>query len=517
VSNSEQVKTGAGEIWVRKVSVAYVATILCTLLTACGGGDSGSGSSDSGGGAGGGGAGGGGGGAGGTPPTYTVSGTASGLTGSGLVLRNSGADDLHVSTDGTFVFATALTSGSSYNVTIATQPSSPTQNCTVGHGSGTVGSANVTDVSVNCVSVPLTLASSVPASGATDVSRAANLVLTFSAPLDASKVTTGNVSLQGPSSAVAATVAASNNVLTVTPTSQLVPSASYTLTVSTAVQGTGGEALASPVTLNFATASIPWTPLIGRTVTMPGATEGYKCTRIAVPGDLYITGFRTTAKSVVRALITVSSGAGSTGDYDCNAGSLDNALIYASSVGTDDFTFPAGFGIHVLAGQFLNLNLHIVNTAAEAVTETDQILVQAGIAADITTPTEMVLLGTFQINIPHDGVTHTATGYFYTGEQRLLALLPLMQTHGTHQNVTRIESSGTETILDVDFDPTMQVFHPLSQVFLHSGDRLQVVCSYINSGSQTATYGESWDNETCFSAMYLAPDAGQSLFTGVNP
>jgi hypothetical protein len=48
VSNSEQVKTGAGEIWVRKVSVAYVATILCTLLTACGGGDSGSGSSDSG-------------------------------------------------------------------------------------------------------------------------------------------------------------------------------------------------------------------------------------------------------------------------------------------------------------------------------------------------------------------------------------------------------------------------------------------------------------------------------------
>jgi hypothetical protein len=213
----------------------------------------------------------------------------------------------------------------------------------------------------------------------------------------------------------------------------------------------------------------------------------------------------------------VSSGAGAAGDYDCTAGSLDNVLIYASSVGTDDFSFPAGFGIHVLAGQFLNLNLHMVNTAADAVTETDHILIQAGIAADITTPTEMVLLGTFQINIPNDGVTHTAAGNFHTGEQRLLALLPLMQTHGVHQKVTQVDSSGTQTILDVDFDPAQQVFHPLSQVSLHTGDTLNVLCSYINTGSQTVNYGESWDNETCFSAMYLAPSAGQSLFAGVNP
>jgi hypothetical protein len=524
MSNSGQIKTGAGEMRVRKAPLAYVTMILCTLLAACGGGDTGgSGSSGSSGGgssgSGNGGSGGGGGGSsgGGTPPTYTVSGTASGLTGSGLVLRNNGADDLHILGNGTFVFTTALASGSSYNVTIATQPSSPTQNCTIAHGSGTVGSANVTDVSASCVTVPLTITNTAPASGATDVSRAASLVLTFSAPLDASRVTTGNVSLQGPGGAVAVTVTASNNVLTVTPTSQLLPSTAYTLTVSTAVQGTGGEVLASPLTLNFATASIPWTPLIGRTVTMPGAAEGFKCTRIAVPSDLYITGFRTTAKSVVRALVTVSAGAGTSGDYDCSAGSLDNVLIYASSVGTDDFNFPAGFGIHVLAGQFLNLNLHVVNTAADAVTETDQILVRAGIASDITTPTEMVLLGTFQINIPNDGVTHTATGYFHTGEQQLLALLPLMQTHGVHQNVTRVDSSGTQTILDIDFDPTMQVYHPLSQVYLHTGDTLNVVCSYINTGSGTVNYGEAWDNETCFSAMYLAPSAGQSLFGGVHP
>lgn len=506
----------------------HAAIMLCALLTACGGGGgdgvtsgSGGGSSGGGGTSGGsggtGGAGGGGGGAGSTPPTYTVTGSASGVVGSGLILRNNGADDLQVSRDGTFTFATALTTGSGYSVTVATQPSSPTQNCTVEHGSGTVGNTNITDVSIKCITVPLTLTNSVPASGATDVLRTANLVLTFSAPLDASKVTTGNVSLQGPSGTAAVTVTVSSNVLTVTPTSQLSPSASYVLTVAPGVQGTGGEALASPVTVSFATAPIPWTPLVGRTWTMPGGTEGYKCTRIPVPTDLYITGFRNTGNNVVRAMLTVSSSTTVTGDYDCSAGSLDNALVYAAGIGTGDFAFPAGFGIHIQAGQFLNLNLHLVNSAADPVTGTYEILAQSGIAADVATPAELVFLGTFLINIPGDGQTHTAAGVFLSAySQQLLALLPLMQAHGTHQKVSLTPASnGTpETLLDVDFDPNVQSYYPQSQVFITAADKLTILCSYVNSGTLTLTYGESWENETCFSAMYLAPSAGQSVFAG---
>ena len=81
------------------------------------------------------------------PNTYTVSGTVSGLTGS-VVLTNNGGDSLSVMRDGSFTFATALTGGAAYSVAVATQPSG--QSCAVNNGSGTVGSANVTDVSVNC-------------------------------------------------------------------------------------------------------------------------------------------------------------------------------------------------------------------------------------------------------------------------------------------------------------------------------------------------------------------------------
>jgi hypothetical protein len=82
--------------------------------------------------------------------TYTIGGTVSGLTGTGLVLRNNGGDNLSITANGSFTFSTAIASGSTYNVTVFTQPSSPNQTCTVTNGSGTVAGANVTNVVVNC-------------------------------------------------------------------------------------------------------------------------------------------------------------------------------------------------------------------------------------------------------------------------------------------------------------------------------------------------------------------------------
>ncbi len=85
-----------------------------------------------------------------TTNSYTVGGSVSGLTGSGLVLRDNGGDNLSVSASGTFTFATAVASGATYAVTVFTQPTSPAQTCTVASGSGTVGAANVTNVAVTC-------------------------------------------------------------------------------------------------------------------------------------------------------------------------------------------------------------------------------------------------------------------------------------------------------------------------------------------------------------------------------
>jgi hypothetical protein len=79
--------------------------------------------------------------------TYTVGGTASGLTGT-VVLQDNGGDDLNVTSDGPFTFATPLADGASYDVTIKSSPAS--QSCTLTGGTGTITSASTTGVTITC-------------------------------------------------------------------------------------------------------------------------------------------------------------------------------------------------------------------------------------------------------------------------------------------------------------------------------------------------------------------------------
>jgi len=80
------------------------------------------------------------------PVDVSIGGTVSGLDGT-VVLLNNGADDLTVSANGPFTFATRIASGTDYSVTVGTQPDG--QTCEVTNGSGTA-TADVTDVTVEC-------------------------------------------------------------------------------------------------------------------------------------------------------------------------------------------------------------------------------------------------------------------------------------------------------------------------------------------------------------------------------
>lgn len=69
-----------------------------------------------------------------------------------MVLENNGADDLALSGNGAFTFATPLVPGNSYSVTVRTQPTAPSQTCTITNGSGTLTDGNITGLTLNCVS-----------------------------------------------------------------------------------------------------------------------------------------------------------------------------------------------------------------------------------------------------------------------------------------------------------------------------------------------------------------------------
>jgi 6-phosphogluconolactonase len=113
-------------------AVAVLATLI--FLGACGGGGGGGNSS----------------GGGGNPPaptTYTVGGTVSGLSGTGLVLQINSGNSLSVAAAGSFTFGSSVVSGSTYNVTVSAHPTS--QRCLVSNGAGTAN-GNVSNVAIAC-------------------------------------------------------------------------------------------------------------------------------------------------------------------------------------------------------------------------------------------------------------------------------------------------------------------------------------------------------------------------------
>lgn len=95
-----------------------------------------------------------------TPPTvfYTLGGSVTGLTGTGLVLQNNNGDNLAVAANGAFTFATSVGARDPYNVTVFTQPA--LQTCTVTNGSGTAN-ADVTNVAVSCGALALAVSPAV--------------------------------------------------------------------------------------------------------------------------------------------------------------------------------------------------------------------------------------------------------------------------------------------------------------------------------------------------------------------
>jgi len=86
-------------------------------------------------------------------PTYSVGGTVSGLTGTGLALQNNGGDTLAVAATA-FTFTTELLDLAPYAVTVSTQPAGQACSVTGGDnnlGGGAIAGADVTSVIVTCV------------------------------------------------------------------------------------------------------------------------------------------------------------------------------------------------------------------------------------------------------------------------------------------------------------------------------------------------------------------------------
>ncbi|MCE9580407.1 MAG: hypothetical protein K8W52_45230 [Deltaproteobacteria bacterium] len=259
-----------------------------------------------------------------------------------------------------------------------------------------------------------------------------------------------------------------------------------------------------------------FTELLGRDWALnPGDTDIYKCVRITVPQDMYIQAFKAVAPLGTHHTVVTISTDGADGDYDCNAGSLDSQMLFATGVGTDTLSFPDGVAVKVLAGQHINLNLHLFDATDNPLSGHTAIMVKTIPAAQVQQQAEMVFAGTFNINIPSDNLEHTAHGGCTLNHDATISVLwPHMHQTAVHQKVMLTPVGGAaKPILDDDYSFTEQRNYPQAvPIQVHSGDQIDVTCSYINNTGSPKTFGESSTSEMCFTGIYRYPASASNLF-----
>jgi hypothetical protein len=257
-----------------------------------------------------------------------------------------------------------------------------------------------------------------------------------------------------------------------------------------------------------------FTTLISRSWTIDSNTEAYKCIREQVTTDQWITAFRSISPvGTHHSVLTISTTGTQLGEYDCNAGDLDSEMLYAAGVGTDENDFPTGVAIHVAAGTFINLNLHLYNTTDNPITDTSGVMVKAIAQADVQNEADMQFSGTFLINVPSDGQVHTATGGCPVAHDfHVFTLWPHMHQTATHQTFVVTPATGPAvTLLDTDYQFASQKNYPMADTVLHAGDHISTTCTYVNNTGSTMMFGESSNDEMCFTGIYRYPVGGNLM------
>jgi hypothetical protein len=191
--------------------------------------------------------------------SYTIGGAVSGLEGSGLVLQNNGGDDLAISASGSFAFPAALPDGSGYAVTVAQQPASPLQRCSVEASSGVLDSAAVTDVVVTCQTLPV-VTGTVPTSGAAGVEPAAAVEASFSKAMLPSSLSSAFILSDDSGMPVPASVSydEGRETATLQPELELTRGESYTATVLAVATDAEGLTLPADYSWSFTVRDGAW-------------------------------------------------------------------------------------------------------------------------------------------------------------------------------------------------------------------------------------------------------------------
>jgi len=260
-----------------------------------------------------------------------------------------------------------------------------------------------------------------------------------------------------------------------------------------------------------------WKSLMEGDWSLAPGEEGYFCVYATVPRDMYIKAFRPIIPlGTHHTVLTRYTGSHADGVERCDVGTNGQSMIYGSGVGSPDFVFPTGVGLHFTTGQKLLLNLHLYNASDEPLTGRSGTLFQEGTAADVQHLAEVVLAGpTITLRVPMGVSTQTGTCNLssVTDEPiQVFAMSQHMHKLGRNLKTTIARGNQTFTMQDIPYNFEQQLFQLTAPTIeLRPGDVLTTHCSYDNDTGHVVTFGESSNDEMCFSDLFYYPAQGANF------
>ena len=172
---------------------------------------------------------------------------------------------------------------------------------------------------------------------------------------------------------------------------------------------------------------------------------------------------------------------------------------------------------HLTAGTRLLLNLHLYNTGEESLGGRSGTLFQEATAEEIQHVSEIVLAGpTVGLTVPRGMSTQSGTcniSNFTSQPIQVFALSQHMHKLGRHLKTVIRRGGAPDLVLqDVPYDFEHQDFQLVQPtVELRPGDVLTTYCTYDNTTGGTVRFGDSSDDEMCFSDLFYYPAQGSTF------
>jgi hypothetical protein len=191
--------------------------------------------------------------------------------------------------------------------------------------------------------------------------------------------------------------------------------------------------------------------------------------------------------------------------------------MFVAGAGNAHIDIPDGAARYVDSGSQVVLQLHLLNSSNQTVTDFAEVKMEKSLEAD-PNPVGLYVFGTTSLALPPKQASDVEAKCLVNEKEevRIFAMMPHMHYQGRKLKLELgPDEAGLQPIYTRDpYDFDQQTIEPLD-LRIAPGTMSKVTCSYDNTRDETITFGESTTNEMCFAIGFaVGSQKGASVLDG---